>query len=757
MTVANPLGLDRARLIDAAFAALLSGLAVYGFRTTFSGHEEMSVGLPAVAVGVLAGLVILRFRLSLLPGLGIAVAAFVAFAGPIALRSSTIGGFLTGPDTVRGLIDGGINGWVRLLTTVPPAGEAGNLLTVPYVAGFAGAVVTVLLAGLARRLPLCLLPPLGVLVLAILFGTEHPASLVLQGAAFAAASISWLALRNGGRRPVIGSTRSSGGVQARRLTSGVLVLSVAGAVGLVLGPHLSLGGTSDRYVLRDEIEPPFDPRVYASPLTAYRLYSGDEAPLHDKPVLAVTGLPEGARIRLGVLDDYDNLVWRATGDGTATAGSFRRVGARIPDSAAGQMAKVEIEVGELAGVWLPVVGSPDAVTFGGPREAELTASFRFNRPAEAAAVPLGLAKADRYVVETRLPPAPDRTALEKAALDSRFSAGTVEVDTEVAGLLADIVAKASAGSGSPHAQVAGVAAAFREGAYSDGGKTAPLVVAPGHSLVRLIRFLQAQQLVGNGEQYAAGMALVLRSQGIPARVVMGFAPPVTGARVEVRGDDAVAWVEVPFDGLGWVPFDPTPTKDRPPEPDLPPPPPDARAENQPPPPTTIPSPEVLSDDLDAEPSEPPIKRSAGGLPFFLRMLVTVAKIALVPLVFVVLPACAVLALKSRRRRRRRRTGPPAAKVAAAWTEVLDLSRDIGHPVPRRATRAEASRLIAASGAADLAGQADAVVFGGTDPTDAEAETVWRSVDALRTTMLGELPRVERLLASVSLTSLRSTR
>jgi transglutaminase-like putative cysteine protease len=58
------------------------------------------------------------------------------------------------------------------------------------------------------------------------------------------------------------------------------------------------------------------------------------------------------------------------------------------------------------------------------------------------------------------------------------------------------------------------------------------------------------------------MALMLRMDGIPARVAGGFAPGLydpVAKQYRVRDLDAHSWVEVWFRGIGWVPFDPTPT------------------------------------------------------------------------------------------------------------------------------------------------------------------------------------------------------
>ncbi len=66
---------------------------------------------------------------------------------------------------------------------------------------------------------------------------------------------------------------------------------------------------------------------------------------------------------------------------------------------------------------------------------------------------------------------------------------------------------------------------------------------------------------GYCEYFASAMAVMLRSIGIPSRVVTGFQSgffnDVSGMYV-VRASDAHAWVEGWIEGRGWVTFDPTP-------------------------------------------------------------------------------------------------------------------------------------------------------------------------------------------------------
>ena len=70
----------------------------------------------------------------------------------------------------------------------------------------------------------------------------------------------------------------------------------------------------------------------------------------------------------------------------------------------------------------------------------------------------------------------------------------------------------------------------------------------------------AAHQTGFCEHYASTMAILLRSQGVPARLVEGFLPgkldAATGREV-ITTAAAHAWVEVYFPGIGWHRFDPT--------------------------------------------------------------------------------------------------------------------------------------------------------------------------------------------------------
>ncbi|HTU80207.1 MAG TPA: transglutaminase domain-containing protein [Solirubrobacteraceae bacterium] len=85
---------------------------------------------------------------------------------------------------------------------------------------------------------------------------------------------------------------------------------------------------------------------------------------------------------------------------------------------------------------------------------------------------------------------------------------------------------------------------------------------PRRSAYPLVSFLLRERS-GYCQQFSGAMTLLLRMDGIPARVAAGFtsgARDPAGGSFEVTAQDAHAWVEIYFAGIGWVPFDPTPAR-----------------------------------------------------------------------------------------------------------------------------------------------------------------------------------------------------
>jgi len=73
---------------------------------------------------------------------------------------------------------------------------------------------------------------------------------------------------------------------------------------------------------------------------------------------------------------------------------------------------------------------------------------------------------------------------------------------------------------------------------------------------------------GHCEYFASAMAVMLRTLGIPARMITGFQSgiynPISGSQL-IRTSDAHSWVEAWLPQRGWTTFDPTPPDPNPPQ------------------------------------------------------------------------------------------------------------------------------------------------------------------------------------------------
>ncbi len=318
----------------------------------------------------------------------------------------------------------------------------------------------------------------------------------------------------------------------------------------------------------------------------------------------------------------------------------------------------------------------------------------------------------------------------------------------VATSVTDLAANLTADAGTPYDRVRAVLSHFTDPAnrfvYS-------LSTAPGTTGDDLVDFLRLKR--GYCEQYAGAMAVLVRAAGVPARVVLGYTPGQVqedGSRL-VTTDDAHAWVEAWFAGLGWIPFDPTPIAAD-------------RAVTLPWAPRT-----VIPADTTAEPTAPD-----AGLPVPAGPTATIDRDdQYVPIDAEALQgdrsltawfagaggAVVLLALLAapgvlRRRTRRRRLADGSA--GALWEELLATAADLGVDLPatsttRQVARDLAERLAGSEPAAvpavrSLALAQERAVYGrptGTGP-DPESATALRTV---RRALLRRATRAQRLRAA----------
>lgn len=153
-------------------------------------------------------------------------------------------------------------------------------------------------------------------------------------------------------------------------------------------------------------------------------------------------------------------------------------------------------------------------------------------------------------------PDPTVTQLQAApAVDRRQFASYLTLPA-MPKFVTDLVATITRGRTNPYDRARAISNYF---ANPSNGFIYTLKTKDGDSGSDLVDFLKNRS--GFCQQYAAAMAIMLRVAQVPSRVVLGYMHPQPDSEgnFTITTSDAHSWVESYFPGIGWIPFDPTPT------------------------------------------------------------------------------------------------------------------------------------------------------------------------------------------------------
>jgi transglutaminase-like putative cysteine protease len=749
----RPRALTWFALVDVAALGVMLGAVAVGFGPVWGSLGYLVPTVGGAAVGLLVAWVGAWRRFPAVTVTALAVLGYLLFGGAFALPHTTIAGVVPTLDTLRELLLGSVEGWKQFVTTSPPMRSFPDLAVVPFLLMLLVALLSGTISWRAKHAVWAVVPVVAGLVGVILLGTVDAAMPVVQGLVITIAALLWGAVRvmeaRVGTHSI--STESSREATRRlrwyRVRTGATILSVAALAAGFTAPILM--PDQPRTVLRETITPPFDIHQFTSPLVAFRHYRKDA---RETELFTVSDLPEDARIRIATLDRYDGVVYDASGDGGDT-GVYTRVGEEIATAQKGTPTPIEVEVKDYSGVWVPEIGDLTGVRWSGPNaEAQIDGTY-YNSTTSTAITTAGIRPGDTYTLETLVTQEPDEDVLKKAKIVERNLP-----ETEPTALPPGLPAKAAQFAGDETDQATKLFQ-IRDLLIADGYLSSGLdgepPSRPGHSAERIDTLVAEENMVGDDEQFAVALALMARQSGIPARVVMGFYPDKKSKYEEgepwtVLGSDVHAWIEVPFEGYGWVPVDAVPEE---------------KPQIQPEPKTEqVPKPPVLQ---DPEPPEEPDKAKAGSVeddekdeaqndPFDWGLLGVILLAVGIPLLLIAGPIVAILAYKARRRALRRGADQLADRISGGWHEVVDVVTDLGTTVPRGATRRESAGVIAGvhqvPSTLMLAHRADATVFGREEPTQADVEAFWVEVDELVGGLRSTVSTRRRVRAALSLRS-----
>lgn len=265
-------------------------------------------------------------------------------------------------------------------------------------------------------------------------------------------------------------------------------------------------------------------------------------------VFRVEGLDDKRLMRAFTLDTYvPNKGWQLH-DGPMPYGEDADVGdlRRAPGDSGKEATRITINPMNWRDVWLPI--------YGYPRRLEGIGKGWVYDSISGAVYSQQAQRPSSYTLwASLLEPSPGK--LRKAPL----AAEQVEpIYTDVAPLtprVQELTDKIVEGKSTPFDKALAIWKYF----ISDGNFTYDTETDGAGSMDALEHFLLEGKR-GFCAQFASSMAVMLRSEGIPARVAIGFTSGTQQAGYRsISTRDAHAWVEVYFGkSLGWVPFDPTP-------------------------------------------------------------------------------------------------------------------------------------------------------------------------------------------------------
>ena len=630
-------------------------------------------GAVLIAGGSLgAGLVV---RLSRLPALVASVAEIVVWIVLLTAvfgRSTALLGIIPTPSTfasVPGLIAQASAEIRDGVAPVPPDEGLAFLL----VAAIGALAIVLDHVVLTARMPL--LAGVGLIAVSLIPTIAIPSDVDIASFVLLAAALLFL-LRVDTRARAAGPARRDARApspQTRRLfgasTTALGVAAVAVIVAVVATPLLpqpglrfASGGTGG---LGTTINPNLE-------------LGNDLRQPRDVEVLKVrTTGPTAPYLRAVTLSRFDGAVWQPDSFDTVTVPSdgavFDRVGVDGDIALADWTTTVTVD--QLDSPWLPVPYPASTVTgldgdwLGMPQ----------NRTVVSRA---GSTREQVYEVQASVPRPTLEQIRSKAAGGAGLDPDLTALPADVPAIIGDTAREVTASAQTPYDKLVTLQNWFRSSQFRY-SLDAPVDSGfDGAGLDAVAQFLQVR--AGYCVHYASAFAVMARTLGIPARIVIGYLPGTAssipqqgGVEYSVSSSQLHSWPEVYFEGIGWVPFEPTnslgvptnfasgssgngtttpnaPTQDA-----------DTPADQ----PSTAPS--------EAVENDPGAQATGGGSVTARQSTAWVAPVLgiLVLLVLAALPAVARPIL-----RRRRLAAARAGDPVAAWTAMLEDAVDLGIPV-----------------------------------------------------------------------------
>ncbi|MEO6825773.1 MAG: DUF3488 and transglutaminase-like domain-containing protein [Microbacteriaceae bacterium] len=343
-------------------------------------------------------------------------------------------------------------------------------------------------------------------------------------------------------------------------------------------------------------------------------------------------------------------------------------------------ARTVVSIGAMQSPWLPV---PYPAT----QVSGLTGNW-FVAPEDLTVNSVNSAAHGQQYRVTSLKVAPTPGQLRAAGPVPPSVSDDLEVPRNMPRIILDTAAKVTADADDHFQQAVALQAYFRSALFQYSLDAPVRDGYDGDSADVIATFLKVRR--GYCVHFAAAMALMARSLGIPARIAVGYLPgsttgssPPAEADYTVSSDDLHSWPELYFPGAGWIPFEPTASRGVLPDytlTDVTTAPADVTEQT----PSAAPAPAVPKDKNSAAETLASGPGDSGRVGLQITLWVFIA------LSLGLLPA---ISRQTIRRRRLRQLSDGVSGSVVAWREITDTARDLRFgPGPAETPRAFSERL-----------------------------------------------------------------
>jgi transglutaminase-like putative cysteine protease len=536
---------------------LLAALVAFGIATAIAfGRVYQGAGSTLKLVLAAAGAILLAAALErthVLVSTVASAAGLLLALGLLVFPETTAFGLPTG-ETLRAIAEAFRDVGSVAARTVAPVGAVPALLLAGVVAVWTASFAAHALVARAASGVLALLPSGALVGFAdvVLEDGVRPAYMVLFLLA-AFAMLSTLGLRSAARWgqlvPWSGAPRwslfSSNAMRAARRAALPAVLSAILLPWALPGLHqpawYPIGGVGSRAPI--SIDPIVDLRPSLNLSPVRELFS--------------VATPRPAYWRMVALDRFDGQRWSTADPEGDTAEPLPPDGSLTPSAFAGvdyTKVQVDVTIEALSSLWLPMPYESSYLAIDAP-------DVRYDPNLSVVVVP-GLSEEGLAyrVVGALVSPQPSQIDQEFRGSDAFYDPGNpfLELPGDLPPAIPQLTRKIIGDEATPYRQALAIQGHLRRFTYDERAE-------PGHGSDHLVNFL-TETKTGYCEQFAGAMAVMLRSIGIPSRVVVGFTPGVfdpDDRRYHVTTRNAHAWVEAHMGEYGWLAFEPTPSRSNP--------------------------------------------------------------------------------------------------------------------------------------------------------------------------------------------------